>query len=536
MDDELNRDLPVQFVALLLSFFFYIVLALYGYPVLGNFAGTAAALPVLVIAWITGLGGGLIAALISISTNMTLLLLAGAQSLEDPATLALNTVIVSVYGLTTGYISEARKELLKEIQLREAAEKALHYLNARLEGRVRLRTRQLSALNAQLKSELEARKRAQAGLQYRGSILETIAHIAEDTLKADNYVQPTPDMLKSLGQATRVERVRLFENIPRRGSGDMLLALRREWVSSPAFKDRSELRRVAVRDSGLQRWQEQLAAGRPVRGNTDDLSRDVREMLNQERIRSILIMPIFAGPHWWGSISLASVTRRRKWGAAEADALRAVADILGAHIQREAEYERTLLGWAKALELRDEDTQGHTQRVTKLAVQLAERLGYNDSEITDVRRGALLHDIGKMGVPDAILNKPGKLNPSEWRIMKRHPLYARDMLAPIVFLHSALPIPYAHHERWDGSGYPRRLKGTRIPAPARLFALVDVWDALTSDRPYRKAWPAERAADYMLGQAGKQFDPQMTEAFLEFLREAHLLKGEGKHKERGAAG
>src|SRR5690606_7343708 len=143
-------DLPIQFVSLLLAFFFYVVLLTYGYPILGNIAGTAAAIPVLVIAWHTGLGGGLLAALVSISTNMALLLLAGAQPLENPAALALNTVIVSVYGLTTGYISEARKELLKEIKLREAAEKALHYLNARLEGRVKLRTRQLSSLNAKL--------------------------------------------------------------------------------------------------------------------------------------------------------------------------------------------------------------------------------------------------------------------------------------------------------------------------------------------------------------------------------------------------
>jgi putative nucleotidyltransferase with HDIG domain len=330
-------------------------------------------------------------------------------------------------------------------------------------------------------------------------------------------------MLKSLGQATRVERVRLFQNIMSRDKKDMLLSLRKEWVSAPRFKDRLAMRKVSYKDAGLQKWQRQLAAGRPVSDSTEMVDRGVRNMLNQEEIRSILIMPIFAGPHWWGSISLASVTRRRKWGATEMDALRAVADILGAHIQREAEYERTLLGWAKALELRDEDTEGHTQRVTQLAVQLAERMGYNDSDITDIRRGALLHDIGKMGVPDAILNKPGKLNDSEWRIMKQHPDYARDMLAPIVFLHSALSIPYAHHERWDGSGYPRKLKGERIPAAARLFALVDVWDALTNDRPYRKAWEAPRAASYLLEQSGKQFDPDITQVFISHLKETGVL-------------
>ncbi|MCW5874174.1 MAG: HD domain-containing protein [Anaerolineales bacterium] len=518
MNDR-QSDFPYQFAVLLVCFTSYVILVFYGYPYLGNVAGTAAAIPVLAIAWHTGLGGGIIAALVSISANMVLLLFAGSNSLEAPLELVFNTFIILFYGASTGYISETRKELLKEIRLREAAEKALHYLNAQLEGRIKLRTRQLSGLNAKLTNELQARKRAQAGLQYRGSILETIADIAEDTLKADKYVEPIPDMLQSLGKATRVERVRLFQNIPNRNNKGTTLTLRREWVSAPRFKDRIGLRNIAHEDAGLREWQRQLAAGKPVSSSTDVLSPSIRAMMSQEEIRSMLVMPIFTGATWWGSISLASITRRRKWGAAETDALHAVADILGAHIQREEEYERTLLGWARALELRDQETEGHTQRVTRLAVELAARLGYNDSEITDVRRGALLHDIGKMGVPDAILNKPGKLNESEWRIMRKHPQYARDMLRPIMFLHSALPIPYAHHERWNGSGYPRRLKGRRIPAAARLFAVVDVWDALTSDRPYRKAWPAQRAAEYLQKQTGKHFDPEITPVFLELMKD-----------------
>ncbi|UYN91861.1 MAG: HD domain-containing protein [Anaerolineales bacterium] len=512
--DTRQSDVADKFVSLLVSHSAYVILVFYGYPYLGNIAGTAAAIPVLAIAWYYGLGGGLVAALLSISTNMVLLLLAGASSLEAPLELIFNTFIILFYGASAGFISETRRELLKEIRLRENAEKALHYLNAQLEGRVKTRTRQLSSLNTQLSAELQARKRAQAGLQYRGSILETIAGIAEDTLKADNYVEPIPDMLRSLGQATRVERVRLFQNIPSRSPRDRSLSLRKEWVAHPRFKDRLGPRKITYREAGLLRWQRKLAAGEIVTDTLDGVDPDVRNMMNQEEIRSILIMPIFSGPQWWGSISLASITSKRKWGRAETSALRAVADILGAHIQRESEYERTLLGWAKALELRDQETEGHTQRVTRLAVELATRLGYNDAELTDIRRGALLHDIGKLGVPDAILNKPGKLSESEWRIMRKHPEYARDMLRPIIFLHSALPIPYAHHERWDGNGYPRKLKGARIPAPARLFAVVDVWDALTSDRPYRKAWSPSRAAQFMLKQMGTHFDPEILPIFL----------------------
>jgi HD-GYP domain-containing protein (c-di-GMP phosphodiesterase class II) len=134
-----------------------------------------------------------------------------------------------------------------------------------------------------------------------------------------------------------------------------------------------------------------------------------------------------------------------------------------------------------------------------------------------VRRGALLHDIGKMGVPDRILLKPGKLTDEEWVIMKKHPVYANELLSPIAYLRPALDIPYCHHERWDGTGYPRGLTGTQIPFTARLFALVDVWDALTSDRPYSEAWSNENAIQYIRDESGKQFDPRVVESFLELI-------------------
>jgi putative nucleotidyltransferase with HDIG domain len=521
--EEVNKDLPFQVVSLLISFVLYISLVVYGYPYLGIIAGSAAAIPVLVIAWHTGLAGGLIATFLSISANMGLLLLAGASPMENPVGLIFNTLIIALNGISVGLISDTRSDLSREVVRRLDAERALHSLNTRLEDRVRLRTRELSRLNTQLQVELQARRRAQAGLQYRGSILETIAEIAEDTLKADKYVEPIPDMLASLGKAAQVERVRLFQNVPSLHKSDLLYTLRQEWVAAPRFREASPFPLTSYKRSGMQRWQKELGEGRIVSGNVRDLRAEERRSLEKEGILSILVMPIFAGPHWWGALSLASLTSRRKWGV-EVDALRAAADILGAHIQREAEYERTLLGWAKALELRDEDTEGHTQRVTRIAVTLAEKLGYNDSEITDIRRGALLHDIGKMGVPDAVLNKPGPLNDQEWKIMKQHPVYARDMLAPIVFLHDALPIPYSHHERWDGSGYPLKLRGKRIPAAARLFALVDVWDALTSNRPYRKAWSGQRAADFLQENAGKLFDPNFTPQFIELMREIGELK------------
>jgi PAS domain S-box-containing protein/putative nucleotidyltransferase with HDIG domain len=180
---------------------------------------------------------------------------------------------------------------------------------------------------------------------------------------------------------------------------------------------------------------------------------------------------------------------------------------------REA-YDRTIEGWVLALDLRDRETEGHTQRVTEMALRLARQLGCTDEELLHIRRGALLHDMGKMGIPDEILQKPGPLTDEEWIIMRRHPLYAYQMLSPIHYLNPSLIIPYCHHERWDGSGYPQGLKGEEIPLFARLFAVVDVWDALSSDRPYRKRLPPQDVADYLREEAGRLFDPYIVEKFL----------------------
>jgi len=188
----------------------------------------------------------------------------------------------------------------------------------------------------------------------------------------------------------------------------------------------------------------------------------------------------------------------------------------------EAAYDLTLWGWAKAVELRDQETAGHTERVTALTLRLARALGVPEEDLEHIRRGAILHDVGKLAIPDRILLKPGPLTEEEWAVMKRHPVYAYEWLSGIPFLRKALDIPYAHHERWDGSGYPRGLKGEAIPLSARIFAVVDVYDALTSDRPYRKAWPKEKALAYLQEQAGRQFDPQVVATFLRLVEEEGL--------------
>jgi len=184
-----------------------------------------------------------------------------------------------------------------------------------------------------------------------------------------------------------------------------------------------------------------------------------------------------------------------------------------------AAYEETIEGLSHALDLRDKETEGHSLRVTELTIRLAQAYGLTEEEITHIRRGALLHDMGKIGVPDAILQKPAALSDEEWRVMRKHPQYVYDMLYSVQYLRPALSIPYCHHEKWDGTGYPRGLKGEQIPISARLFAVADVWDALTSDRPYRSAWSREQALDFIREQSGSHFDPQAVELFLRLIQE-----------------
>lgn len=177
-------------------------------------------------------------------------------------------------------------------------------------------------------------------------------------------------------------------------------------------------------------------------------------------------------------------------------------------------YENTLEGWSHALDLRDKETEGHTQRVTEMTIELAQCADVSEKDLVHIRRGALLHDIGKMGVPDSILLKPEPLSEEEWIIMRKHPQYALDLLSPIPYLRPALDIPYCHHEKWDGTGYPRELKGEQIPFAARLFAIVDIWDALTSDRPYRAAWSKEKAREHLKLLSGTHLDPSVVDLFL----------------------
>jgi PAS domain S-box-containing protein/putative nucleotidyltransferase with HDIG domain len=219
--------------------------------------------------------------------------------------------------------------------------------------------------------------------------------------------------------------------------------------------------------------------------------------------------PLAAGQDWLGFFETLAGQ-----AAIAVENARLFADLQKSNLELAMAYDSTLEGWARALDLHDNVTEGHSRRVTAMTERLAKEVGIADEDIVNIRRGALLHDIGKMGIPESILRKEGPLNDKEWDLMRKHPGFARELLAPIEYLRPALDIPYAHHERWDGTGYPRGLKGEEIPLAARIFAIVDVWDALRSKRSYSDEWPEASVREHIRGLAGTHLDPALVEVFL----------------------
>ncbi len=392
-----------------------------------------------------------------------------------------------------------------------------------LELRVRERTEELAVANRELRAEVGERQRAQAELSRQVDRLAALRAV-DAAITGGNDLRRTLDVLA--GEAVRqlgVDAVTVLilhahssrlEHAASAGLPRHLLPHAPVLLDGcPTGRAAIERRTVSARDLAVD------AAGCHL-----------APRLLEHGFRSILAVPLVAKGLVRGVLEVIHrdpLDRDADWhqflhtlagqAAVAIENGTLLEELQRSNVELSLAYDTTLEGWSRALELRDKETEGHTRRVADLTVRLARAMGVGEDEAIHVRRGALLHDIGKVAIPDHILLKPGPLDDDEWTIMRRHPEYARTLLAPIEFLRPALAIPYGHHERWDGRGYPRGLAGEGIPLAARIFAVIDSWDALSHDRPYREAWPRDRILEHLQSQAGTQFDPEVVDAFLELI-------------------
>lgn len=378
-------------------------------------------------------------------------------------------------------------------------------------------------------------------VETRGRYLGCLAEISALMIESRDVLASLPGVLRLLGETAGVSRTYIFAN---ETGDDGMLACSRvagwERESAPKRPEDAGHRNLPYEANGLGRWIGVLGSGSIISEYVADLPATEKARLGPFKIKSLLLIPLFVSRDWYGYIGFDCCKSRRTWADQEIALLQTAAAQISAGIENhrlleevlldatmlersnkelKQAYEETLQGWARALELRDSDTEGHTRRVAYMTHKVGEKLGFSENELVHLHRGALLHDIGKVAIPDHILRKPGPLNDEEWATMRRHPIHAYEMLSKIDYLRPALAIPCSHHERWDGSGYPQELSGEDIPLPARIFAVVDVWDALTADRPYRSAWSPGRTIAYLREHSGTLFDPAVVEAFLSVLKD-----------------
>jgi PAS domain S-box-containing protein/putative nucleotidyltransferase with HDIG domain len=371
-----------------------------------------------------------------------------------------------------------------DIDERTRIQRTLTDTQNELEKRIQQRTRQLEQLNDELRSEIMDREIAQQELDQQTQFLRQV-------------LDTNPNLIYA---RDREGRYTLINEAAARFEGFT--------VDEIIGKTDNDLHHDLAQ---IIRWRHEDL---DVMDNRRDLvlpEEFITDTKGEEHYLQTIKRPIFGTNGKADQVLGVSVeiTARKR---AEQRIARATTDLAQA-------YDATIEGWSRALDLRDRETEGHSLRVTNMTLRLAKCMGIEQREHLNLRRGALLHDIGKMGIPDEILFKKGPLNDSEWVVMRKHPTYAYEMLQPIDYLHPALVIPKYHHEKWDGTGYPEKLSGEMIPLAARIFSIVDVWDALSSDRPYRAAWSTEAVLEYIRKNSGTHFDPKVVDVFIEHLDE-----------------
>jgi PAS domain S-box-containing protein len=391
--------------------------------------------------------------------------------------------------------------------------------------------------------DISDREKTRSALETRGRYLECLAEISTMMIETRDVLSSLPEILRLLGETGGVSRTYIFANTIGEDAQlgcSSIASWERE--TAPKRPDGDDwLQNMPYEAHGLGRWIDVLDSGSIIAANVADLPAAEKARLEPYAIKSLLLIPLLVSGDWYGYIGFDCCLEERSWADQEIALLKIAAAQISTAIENhrlleevvldarmmersnkelKQAYEETLEGWARALELRDSDTEGHTRRVADLTLKIGTHLGLSENQLVHLHRGALLHDIGKMAVPDHILGKKDALTEDEWEIIRQHPIHAYEMLAPIRFLRPALAIPCSHHERWDGSGYPQGLRGEDIPLAARIFAVVDVWDALTSNRPYRMAWSTNRTIAYLCEHSGTQFDPAIVKAFLELLEDS----------------
>ncbi len=406
---------------------------------------------------------------------------------------------------------------------RRQAENDLQKAHDSLEVRVTERTSELEEAYNKLKVEVRERILAEERMMKTLNHLNALRTIdraiidnADLRITLDTFLEQVSNQLKSDALAILVlnQSTQMLEFVNIKGfSSNVLKHKKLKVARSIAGQAVVSRQLVKIPDMGLS------ADGQEIENN-----------IGNERFVSYFAMPLIARGVVKGVLELFHRTEFKPdhdWielleamsdqGAIAIDNATMFDELQRSNVELFMAYDSTIEGWSRAMDLRDKETEGHSQRVAEMALTIALDMGIKDEDLVHIKRGALLHDIGKMGIPDHILLKPGPLTEEESNIMKLHPVYANEMLAPIEYLEPALDIPLSHHEKWDGTGYPNGLKGKEIPLAARIFAVVDIWDALRSVRPYRLAWPERNILEYLRSLSGSHLDPDVLEIFLKIM-------------------